>query len=38
VLKDKRIREAYLGHRHWKMIDNNVPDFNSKINKAKETI
>jgi hypothetical protein len=38
VEKDKRIREAYLGHRHWKMIDNNVTDFNSKISKAKETI
>ena len=38
IVKDKRIREAYLGHRQWFSIDNNVPDFNSKINKAKETV
>lgn len=38
VEKDRRIRDAYLGHRNWNIIDNNVPDFNTKINKAKEAI
>lgn len=38
VEKDKRLREAYLGHRNWNLIDNTVEDFNTKINKAKETV
>ena len=36
--KDKRLREAYFGHRNWNLIDNNVEDFNTKINKAKMTV
>ena len=38
VEKDKKIRDAYFGHRNWNIISNNVPDFNTKINKAKEAI
>jgi len=38
VEKDKRLREAYFGHRNWNLIDNNVEDFNTKISKAKETV
>lgn len=36
--KDKRLRDVYLGHRNWYICDNSVPDFNSKINKAKEIV
>ncbi len=38
VEKDKRLREAYMGHQKWVMIGNDLPDFNSKINNAKEKI
>ena len=34
VEKDKRLREAYMGHRRWVMIANNYTDFNSKIKAA----
>jgi hypothetical protein len=38
VEKDKRLREAYLGHRNWHIIDNQVEDFNKKISRAKEAV
>jgi len=38
VEKDKRLREAYMGHQRFVMITNDSPDFNSKINQAKEKI
>jgi hypothetical protein len=38
VEKDKRLREAYMGHQKWVMIGNDNTDFNSKINNAKEKI
>ena len=33
--KDKRIREAYMGHKNWHMIDNSFESFEKKINAAK---
>lgn len=36
VEKDRRLREAYMGHQRWFLIDNNSEDFNHKINRAKE--
>lgn len=36
--KDKKIREAYMGHKRWVMIDNSVNDFQQKINNAKTQI
>jgi hypothetical protein len=38
VEKDNRLREAYLGHRNWHIIDNQVEDFNKKISRAKEAV
>jgi len=38
VNKDRKLREAYLGHQKWYMVDNSVDDFNMKINKAKERV
>jgi len=38
IEKDKRLREAYMGHQKWVMIGNDLPDFNSKISNAKEKI
>ena len=38
VDKDKRLREAYMGHQKFVMIANDSPDFNSKINNAKEKV
>ena len=38
IEKDKRLQKAYLGHRNFHISDNNVVDFNTKINKAKETV
>ena len=35
VEKDKKLREAYMGHKRWVMIDNNVNNFQVKINNAK---
>lgn len=34
VDKDKKLREAYMGHQRWVMIANNYPDFNRKIKGA----
>lgn len=31
IEKDKRLREAYMGHRKWFMIDNSFNDFDSKM-------
>ncbi len=36
VSKDKKLREAYMGHKQWIMIDNEHPSFESKINNAKQ--
>ena len=36
--KDIKIRNAYYEHSHWIMIDNNVPDFNSKISRVKDAV
>lgn len=36
--KDKKLREAYMGHQRWVMIDNKYSDFNSKIKSAQENI
>ena len=38
VEKDKRLREAYMGHKNWVMIDNTAKDFQSKINFAKQQV
>jgi hypothetical protein len=38
VEKDKRLREAYMGHQKFVMISNDSIDFNGKINQAKEKI
>ena len=36
--KDKKLREAYMGHQRWFMIDNNCDDFNVKIARAKDRV
>ena len=36
IQKDKKLREAYMGHKNWVMIDNSYPNFQSKINAAKQ--
>lgn len=33
--KDIKIREAYLGHQRWFLVDNSTGTFDSKINIAK---
>ena len=38
VEKDKKLREAYMGHKRWVLIDNNVESFQQKINNAKTQI
>lgn len=38
VQKDKKLREAYMGHKNWVMIDNSFRDFQSKINFAKAEV
>jgi len=38
VVIDKKLREAYMGHQRWFMIDNPGCDFDQKIAKTKETI
>ena len=38
INKDKKLREAYMGHKSWFMIDNSMPDFTSKINAAKQQV
>ena len=31
IEKDKKLREAYMGHRKWIMIDNSFSNFDSKM-------
>ena len=38
INKDKKLREAYMGHKNWFMIDNSYPNFQSKINSAKQQV
>ena len=38
VVIDKKLREAYMGHPAWFMIDNPGCNFDQKIAKTKETI
>jgi predicted aminopeptidase len=38
TIKDKRLRDAYMGHSKWCFISNRTLDFNTKINNAKECI
>jgi hypothetical protein len=38
VNKDKKLREVYMGHQKWIMIDNQAASFESKIMSAKEQI
>ena len=35
---DKRLREAYMGHHRWFMVDNPGVQFDQKVAKTKETI
>lgn len=37
VFKDKKLRDAYMGHRSWVMIGNDT-DFDEKIKISKEKI
>lgn len=36
--KDIRIREAYMGHPKWYMIDNNCESFDDKMVKTKKAV
>ena len=36
VEKDRRLQEAYMGHKSWARIDNSHPTFEAKINAAKQ--
>ena len=36
--KDKRVREAYLGHKNWKMIDNSYESFDAKVKAAQQSV
>lgn len=38
IQKDKRIREAYMGHSKWYLIDNNCTSFKEKIDNAKQAV
>jgi hypothetical protein len=38
VTKDKKLREAYMGHKKWIFIDNKVSTFEQKINRAKQEV
>jgi len=38
INKDKKLREAYMGHKNWVMIDNTAKDFLAKINAAKQQV
>ena len=38
VDKDKKLREAYMGHQRWIMIQNRFENFEGKIRNAKEKI
>jgi hypothetical protein len=39
VEKDKKLRNVYMGHSRWCWVGNkDIPDFNTKINNAKEWI
>mmetsp|Transcript_11940 Transcript_11940/g.16224 ORF Transcript_11940/g.16224 Transcript_11940/m.16224 type:complete len:84 (-) Transcript_11940:830-1081(-) len=35
VQKDRRLQEAYMGHKNWARIDNSHSTFETKINAAK---
>lgn len=36
--KDKKLREAYMGHHRWFMIDNNCESFDAKIARSKDYV
>ena len=36
--KDKKLREAYMGHQRWFMIDNNCATFDAKIAMCKDRV
>lgn len=36
IEKDKKLREAYMGHQNWILIDNNHPNFEGKKESARE--
>lgn len=36
--KDQKLREAYMGHSRWMLIDNKGKDFDSKIKTVKENV
>ena len=38
IEKDKKLREAYMGHRRWVFVSNNFRDFNQKIKYTQECI
>ena len=38
VVIDKKLREAYMGHPGWFMIDNTSVDFDAKIARTKDTV
>jgi len=38
VDKDTKLREAYMGHQKYYLIDNNCQDFNTKINRTKGNV
>lgn len=38
IMKDKKLREAYMGHKNWVMIDNSASTFQEKINQAKQQV
>ena len=38
IQKDKSLREAYMGHKNWFMVDNSAPTFESKIAHAKSQV
>ena len=38
VEKDRKLREAYMGHKRWVMIDNTADNFQMKINNAKTQV
>ena len=35
IEQDRRLRDAYMGHRNYYLIDNNCKSFKEKINNAK---
>lgn len=38
IEKDKKLRQAYMGHRRWVMITNNYIDFNTKIKASLKNV